>query len=210
MNRLGWALLAAFVLAVIAVASMVTFSSRDVPSDARSHSLAAGARVLRGAAGAGLVIPVVGIQPASLRDNWGEPRGEGARAHHAIDIMAPRGAAVVAAAGGRVEKLFESAPGGHTLYIRSADGRTVYYYAHLDSYAPGLAEGMAVTQGQRIATVGATGDADPAAPHLHFEIKRMGAGDRWWQGTDVNPYPLLAERSGRARLGPPLEETGKR
>jgi murein DD-endopeptidase MepM/ murein hydrolase activator NlpD len=128
---------------------------------------------------------------AALRDNWGEARGGGTREHHAIDIMAPMGTAVVAAMGGRVERIFDSVPGGHTVYIRSPDGGTVYYYAHLDSYARGLREGMAVSQGQFIASVGATGDADAAAPHLHFEVKRMQPGERWWQGTNINPYPLL-------------------
>ena len=99
---------------------------------------------------------------------------------------------VLAAADGRVEKLFESRLGGHTLYQRGADGGTVYYYAHLDAYAPGVAEGIVLRRGQPIAAVGATGDADPAAPHLHFEVHRMAPGERWWQGAAVNPYPLLA------------------
>ena len=194
MNRLGWSLLAIMILVVIAVASMVQVSGRDVPSAHRSPTLPAHSRALRQPTTGALAMPVVGVRAAALRDNWGEPRGGGARAHHAIDIMAAKGATVVAAAGGRVEKLFESVPGGHTVYIRSPDGRTVYYYAHLDRYAAGLREGMAVTQGQIIASVGSSGDADPAAPHLHFEIKRLGAGERWWQGTNVNPYPLLTGR----------------
>ena len=191
MNRFGWSLLAIMVLGVIAVASMIHFSGRDMPSAHRPSTLPAQSRVLRQPVRGGLAIPVVGVRASALRDNWGEPRGGGERAHRAIDIMAARGTTVIAAAGGRVEKLFESVQGGYTVYIRSPDGGTVYYYAHLDRYAPGLHEGMAVTQGQRIAAVGSSGDADPAAPHLHFEIKRMAAGERWWQGKNANPYPLL-------------------
>jgi murein DD-endopeptidase MepM/ murein hydrolase activator NlpD len=190
-NRLGWSILAIFVLVVIGIASMVHVSGRQLSSQHRSGSLAASSRVLRKPTSGTFVIPVVGVRLSALHDNWGEPRGGGTRAHHAIDIMAPRGTAVVAATGGRVEKLFESKPGGHTIYIRSPDGGTVTYYAHLDGYARGLREGMAVAQGTRIASVGSSGDADVAAPHLHFEVKRMARGEGWWQGTNVDPHPLL-------------------
>ncbi|WP_269141364.1 M23 family metallopeptidase [Sphingomonas sp. IC-56] len=136
-----------------------------------------------------LVVPVAGITRGQLSNTWGDSRGGGARQHNAIDIMAPRGMAVLAAASGRVEKRFESGNGGHTLYVRLPDNRTVHYYAHLDRYL--AAEGQVVRQGQQIATVGDTGSAAGGAPHLHFEIKTMRAGERWWQGANVNPYPLL-------------------
>ncbi len=139
-----------------------------------------------------LVLPVQGVQPSALRDNWADPRGGGTRVHHAIDIMAPVGTPVLAAADGTIEKLFQSKLGGTTLYERSADGGIVYYYAHLDHYAPTLVEGQAVKAGQEIAAVGSTGDADPSAPHLHFEIHRMASGEGWWQGEEINPYPVLA------------------
>jgi murein DD-endopeptidase MepM/ murein hydrolase activator NlpD len=109
----------------------------------------------------------------------------------AIDIMAARGRAVLAAADGRIEKIFWSEAGGRTLYERAPDGRTVYYYAHLDGYAPGLREGQVVRRGQRIATVGSTGNADTAAPHLHFAVNIMAPGDPWHGGRPINPYPLL-------------------
>ena len=140
---------------------------------------------------AGPIIPVAGVRPDQLVDTWGQSRAEGAREHHAIDIMAPRGTPVVAAAAGTVEKLFESRDGGHTVYVRRADPAWIDYYAHLDTYAPDLREGVAVRQGEQLGTVGSTGDADPNAPHLHYEIKRMSAGEKWYEGTDVNPYPIL-------------------
>ena len=142
----------------------------------------------------GLAIPVIGIKPEQLVDTYDSARA-GGRVHDANDIMAPRGSAVVAAAPGTVEKLFFShGGGGITAYVRSPDGRRQFYYAHLDSYAPGLHEGQQVRQGDPIGRVGSTGDASPNAPHLHFAINRMGAADRWWQGTPINPYPLLAGR----------------
>ncbi|MDI1296208.1 MAG: M23 family metallopeptidase, partial [bacterium] len=106
-------------------------------------------------------------------------------------IMAARGTVVRAAADGRIEKLFWSHDGGRTLYQRSADGRGIYYYAHLDGYAPGLHEGQGVRRGTPIATVGSTGNADPAAPHLHFAVNIAAPTDPWYRGRPVNPYPLL-------------------
>ncbi len=141
-------------------------------------------------AAAGLVIPVQGVPASALHSNWGEPRGDGTREHHAIDILAPQGTPVLAAAAGIVEKQFESELGGHTLYVRTSDGGTVHYYAHLDTIT--VAEGAAVRRGQPIATVGTSGSADGGAPHLHFEVKRMRPGEGWWEGSNVDPYPLLA------------------
>jgi len=92
-----------------------------------------------------------------------------------------------------VEKLFFSdGGGGITAYVRSDDGRWSYYYAHLSAYAPGLREGQQMRRGDPVGYVGATGNANPAGPHLHFAINRMNPGEQWWQGTPINPYPLLA------------------
>ncbi len=180
MNRFGWVLAGLLLLILLAVATLVHSPPPPAPTPVAAPKQQSA-----------LVVPVAGVRVADLHDTWGAPRGGGSRVHHALDIMAARGTPVVAAAPGRIEKIFESAAGGHTLYIRSADGGTVFYYAHLDGYALGLVEGMAVARGERIASVGSTGDADPSAPHLHFEIKRLAPGERWWEGTDVDPYPLL-------------------
>lgn len=140
----------------------------------------------------GLAIPVAGVKPEQLVDTYSAARS-GGRVHDANDIMAARGTEVVAAAPGTVEKLFFSRGGGGiTAYVRSPDGQWQYYYAHLDAYAPGLHEGQVVKQGDPIGRVGSTGDASPEAPHLHFAINKMEAGQRWWQGSPINPYPLLA------------------
>ncbi|HEV7658278.1 MAG TPA: M23 family metallopeptidase [Allosphingosinicella sp.] len=147
---------------------------------------------------AGLTMPVLGIAPSRIVDTYSASRAGGARAHNALDIMAPRGSAVVAAAEGTVERLHYSAGGGGiTAYVRSPDGQWMYYYAHLDSYAPGLAVGQRLDRGDAIGRVGSTGNANAAWPHLHFAVHRMSASDRWYQGAPVNPYPLLA--ASRAR-----------
>jgi murein DD-endopeptidase MepM/ murein hydrolase activator NlpD len=138
------------------------------------------------------MIPVVGIRAEQLSDTFDDGRGGGTRAHHALDIVAPRGTPVVAAAAGTVEKLFHSDAGGNTVYVRSPDRTTIFYYAHLDRYAEGLQEGQSVTRGQQLGFVGSTGDANPAGPHLHFEIMRTTPEAKWYQpATDINPYPLL-------------------
>lgn len=139
----------------------------------------------------GLALPVVGIKPQQLTDTFDAARSAGRR-HDAIDIMAAEGTPVIAAADGVIEKFFTSARGGLTIYQRSPDQRWEYYYAHLSAYAPGLAEGQQVKRGQVIARVGHTGDASPDGPHLHFAINTMAPGDHWWNGTPINPYPLLA------------------
>jgi murein DD-endopeptidase MepM/ murein hydrolase activator NlpD len=165
----------------------------SAPSAASGPAAAApAARPQLVVAPSGLAIPVAGVKPEQLVDTYSAARS-GGRVHDANDIMAPRGTLVVAAAAGTVEKLFFSRGGGGiTAYVRSPDGQWQYYYAHLDSYAPGLHEGQVVKQGDPIGHVGSTGDASPEAPHLHFAINRMDAGQRWWQGSPINPYPLLA------------------
>jgi murein DD-endopeptidase MepM/ murein hydrolase activator NlpD len=141
---------------------------------------------------AGVAIPVQGIRQTDLVDTYTAARA-GGRIHDAIDIMAAEGTPVIAAADGAIEKLFFSKGGGGiTIYERANDPKWMYYYAHLSAYAPGLAEGQKVKRGQVIGRVGHTGDASPSGPHLHFAINSMAPGERWWQGTPINPYPLLA------------------
>ena len=144
---------------------------------------------------ASLVVPVLGVGADQLSDTFTDDRGGGARLHEALDIMAPRGTPVVAAAPGRIGRLFQSDAGGNTIYVRSGDRRTIHYYAHLDAYAPGLREGQEVSRGQRLGTVGSSGNASPEAPHLHFAILRTTPDAKWWEpATAINPYPLLADR----------------
>jgi murein DD-endopeptidase MepM/ murein hydrolase activator NlpD len=151
-----------------------------------------------GATAAGtLLLPVQGVQPAQLHDTFTEARDGGARPHEALDIMAPRGTPVLAAADGTVEKLFTSVPGGLTIYEFDPGRTRAYYYAHLDRYADGLAEGQALRRGDVIGYVGSTGNAAEDAPHLHFAIFALGPEKHWWQGTAIDPYPLLAPPAAR-------------
>lgn len=137
-----------------------------------------------------LSIPVAGILPNQLRDTFNDTR-DGTRVHEALDIMAARDTQVLAASDGKIVKLFTSAKGGLTIYEFNPGATYAYYYAHLDRYAPGVTEGMAVRRGDLIGYVGSSGDASPDAPHLHFAIFLLGPEKQWWKGTPINPYPLL-------------------
>jgi peptidoglycan LD-endopeptidase LytH len=134
---------------------------------------------------------VQGKTRADLVDTFTDARSQG-RLHDAIDIMAQAGTPVLAVADGQVEKLFTSERGGLTLYQFEPSGKYAYYYAHLERYAPGLAEKQSLKRGQVIGYVGSTGNASPSAPHLHFAIFVLGPERRWWEGTAINPYPLLS------------------
>ena len=151
----------------------------------------------------GLALPVVGVRGQQLLDAYTQSRAASAGSDDGIDIFASAGTPVVAAAPGTVERLSVNDSGdGLTVHLRSEDRRRIYYYAHLQSYASGLREGQRVERGQVIGRVGSTGDASPRAPHLHFGIKEMAPGERWWQGTPVNPYPLLTGGEVGAQPGP--------
>lgn len=138
-----------------------------------------------------LTMPVSGVDPKHITDTYNDMRS-GTRIHEALDVMAPRGTPVVAAVDGKVEKLFTSKQGGLTVYQFDPSATYAYYYAHLDSYAPGLAEGQVLRRGDLVGYVGSTGNASPDAPHLHFAVFLLGPEKQWWKGAPVNPYPLLA------------------
>ena len=143
-------------------------ASASPPSQATTGDAASALASMR------LLIPVEGVKPSELRDTFDAARSEG-RVHDAIDIPAPRGTPVLAAADGRVVKLFQSAKGGTTVY----------------HYADGLTEGHVARRGETIAYVGDTGNAGPGNTHLHFQIYRVADPKHFWTGENINPYPLL-------------------
>jgi len=136
-----------------------------------------------------LTVPVVGVTKRTLMDTYNQRRG--LRPHEALDIPAPRGTQVIAAGDGRVVKLFRSLAGGLTVYQFDPSERFAYYYAHLDHYAQGLTEGTMLKRGDAIGAVGSTGNARDDSPHLHFAIFKLGPEKKWWQGSPINPFPLL-------------------
>ena len=137
-----------------------------------------------------LSMPVESYDRAGLRSSFDEARGANRR-HEAIDLLAPRNTAVIAVEDGTVARLFASKAGGLTIYQFDPSTTYVYYYAHLERYAPGLRDGSPVRRGQVIAYVGTSGNAPPDTPHLHFAIFRLTDKKQWWDGVPVDPFEVL-------------------
>lgn len=198
-RRLGWRVGIAAVLALAAFVALLWWGGVRVvqPEAAVSPApvVAAEAVPVVAPEAAELAVPVAGVARSQLEQTWGDARGGGTRAHHGIDIIASQGTPVVAAARGTIEKLFQSEAGGTTLYVRSPQRRIVYYYAHLAGYAPGVREGQVVKAGDPLGFVGDTGNAGAGNYHLHFGVALTTPEQRWHEGTDIDPYPLLAGKS---------------
>lgn len=158
-------------------------------TDSPSPSIAAGdaVEVLRRRR---LALPVAGVTREEIRPTFDEMRG-GARRHEAIDILAPRHTPVVAVEDGVIAKLFNSVAGGITVYQFDPTQTFTYYYAHLERYADGLEEGASVARGQLLGYVGTSGNAPKDTPHLHFSISLLTGDKRWWEGTAIDPFPIL-------------------
>jgi len=138
-----------------------------------------------------LLFPLRGIDHRAMADSFSDPR-PGGRTHEGVDILAPRNTPILAVEDGIIAKLWNSKDGGTTIYEFDPTGTYVFYYAHLQSYAPGLKEGDRVKQGQVLGYVGTSGNAPKNTPHLHFAIYRVTEPGRWYHGTPINPYPILS------------------
>jgi murein DD-endopeptidase MepM/ murein hydrolase activator NlpD len=150
-----------------------------------------------------LMVPVDGLAVRRVPDTFDALRRDGdgrTRAHAALDLLAPRGTAVLAADDGVIARLTSNALGGITIYQRDAGDRFVHYYAHLDRYRDGLAVGDRVAKGTVLGYVGTTGNAPRDVPHLHWQLMRRADGARWWEGVPLNPWHFLVH-DGRAMPG---------
>ncbi|HEY5610581.1 MAG TPA: M23 family metallopeptidase [Thermoanaerobaculia bacterium] len=145
-----------------------------------------------------LVMPVVGVDPTGIEDNFGASRDGGRRSHRGIDIFARRGTKVVAVADGYITFVGNQPKGGRCIWLETDDRRS-FFYAHLDRWANGLYEGMAVRAGDFLGYVGNTGNARRTPAHLHFVIVDDDEA--------VNPYPLL-RRSMKVATARPLAVSG--
>jgi murein DD-endopeptidase MepM/ murein hydrolase activator NlpD len=132
-----------------------------------------------------IAMPFADVSKRQIADTWGAPRGTG-RTHEGQDIFAPKGTPILSATNGYVYKIGENNLGGQTVSVISAGGR-VYYYAHLDAYAPNLEVGDPVTTRTVLGFVGTTGNASGTPPHLHFGVYGMSGA--------INPLPLLTDRT---------------
>jgi murein DD-endopeptidase MepM/ murein hydrolase activator NlpD len=136
-----------------------------------------------------LDFPVEGFGRGKMTDTFNEART--GHVHAAADIMAARNTPVRAVDAGTIARLLKNPSGGITIYQLDPAQRYIYYYAHLERYAEGLREGLAVGRGQVIGYVGTSGNAPENAPHLHFAIFRVVDPKQWWGGAPVNPYLVL-------------------
>ena len=136
-----------------------------------------------------LALPLKGIDVSKIPDSYNDARS--GHTHEAIDIMAPRGTPVMAVAEGNVAKLFTSKQGGlDGLSVRQH--RAVLLLLRASRPLRTRSErGNAVTKGDVLGYVGSTGDAQADAPHLHLAVFRLGPEKKWWEGTPINPLPLL-------------------
>jgi hypothetical protein len=132
-----------------------------------------------------LDMPVKDVLKKQIANTWHASRGTD-RVHEGQDIFAPKGTPIFSATSGYVYKIGENNLGGQTVSVIGAGGR-VYYYAHLNSYAPGLAEGDPVNTKTLLGYVGTTGNAQGTPPHLHFGIYTSDGA--------INPLPLLVDRN---------------
>jgi len=147
-----------------------------------------------------LAMPLEEVTKKQIADTWQAPRGTGRR-HEGQDIFAPKGTPVLSATNGYIYKIGENNLGGQTVSVISSGGR-VYYYARLDSYAPGLKEGDRVSTRSVLGFVGTTGNAQGTPPHLHFGVYTFSGA--------INPLPLLADRTRpNVTKNRPKESKGK-
>jgi murein DD-endopeptidase MepM/ murein hydrolase activator NlpD len=131
------------------------------------------------------------MPPEHLRE---VSRGFG-RGHTGLDLMAPLGSPIHAAAGGTVLYAGWYYDYGNIVDIRHTDG-LITRYAHMMAFAGGIVPGAPVAAGAVIGRVGMTGHAQ--GPHVHFEVRVDGKA--------VEPKPYLALAPCRQPASEPLEE----
>ncbi|MFQ1002003.1 peptidoglycan DD-metalloendopeptidase family protein [Modestobacter sp. SSW1-42] len=128
--------------------------------------------------GSGYVRPALGRTSSCYGARWGVT-------HYGVDIAAPIGTPIYAAATGVVERAGPATGFGLAVYIRGDDG-AVTVYGHVNRYF--VADGERVRAGERIAEVGNRGQS--TGPHLHFEVHPSGL----MYGGQVDPVPWLRAR----------------
>lgn len=182
-----------FIISFIMIATFLapSLASAQVYSDRGWY----GAPAITPTGNPDIVFPVQG--GATFTDDFGDARS--GHLHEGNDLKAPKMTPILAARGGRVvyEPMAEPAY-GYMISIAGDDGYK-YNYLHINNdtpgtddgtggpqyaYAPGIVDGVNVIQGQHIAWVGDSGNAEATVSHLHFEIRLP-------DGTAIDPYPYL-------------------
>jgi murein DD-endopeptidase MepM/ murein hydrolase activator NlpD len=162
----------------------------SAPEDPRAAIPSVGINPIEDLRARHLTLPLKGAVPEDVHDMFNETRG-GTRRHEAVDMLAPRNTPIVAVEDGTIARLFFSNAGGITIYQMDPTKTYIYYYAHLEKYADGLAEGDQVKRGQLLGYVGTSGNAPRDTPHLHFAISKMTDDKHWWEGTALDPFQVF-------------------
>ena len=115
------------------------------------------------------VFPVAERAANSIVSRFGDPRDGGRRPHLGIDIAAPRGTPVLAVSDGRIERVDVTSLGGRVVWLKEEGSKRRHYFAHLESFA--VSRGQKVRAGQKIGTVGTSGNAAGTPPHLHYSVR---------------------------------------
>jgi hypothetical protein len=123
------------------------------------------------------VVPTEGRLTTCFCQRWGSM-------HWGIDLAAPLGTPIFAAADGVVLRAGPASGYGYAVYIQDADGN-VQIYGHMKYY--NVKAGDVVSAGDQIAKVGSQGQS--TGPHLHFEIHSGGMN-----GKPIDPEDWLGER----------------
>ncbi len=116
-------------------------------------------------------IPVKGATTADWAENsfWFEPWGS-SKTHKGIDIFAKKGTDLLSSVDGFVWKVGNWKKAGKHIFIIGPKWR-IHYYAHLDSIL--VSKQQWVRSGQKIGTVGNSGNAKGKPAHLHYTIKTL-------------------------------------
>lgn len=126
----------------------------------------------------------------SVTRTWA-PNESTVRKHEGVDIVAAKGTPVYSVYDGEIINFGWNQYGGYRVTVR-VNSTTVFYYAHLSKYAPGLGKGSKVKKGQLIGYVGNTGYGPEGTegkfePHLHFGIYKTDRSS-WYS---IDPFSYL-------------------
>lgn len=139
---------------------------------------------------ASLDFPVAGRDTGAIGSVFGAERDAGRRRHHGVDIFAPRHTEVLATSRARVRRVDDWKLGGLVIWLEDPERDLRLYFAHLQTQE--VREGAWVEPGDRIGTVGNSGNARTTAPHLHFGVYVRGEGP-------IDPVPFLKEPTREPR-----------
>lgn len=150
-----------------------------------------------------LIWPILGASRSTLNQadkpgegdgHFGTSRVRGRSGHSGIDIQAPVGTDVLAAGDGTIVAITPnpSESYGHQLVVEHEKDKLYTAYAHLQPASAAVTNGATVTAGQKIASVGRSGNTPRTGDaHLHFEVRLNSKLPRAAGGTVANPLDYL-------------------